>query len=213
MSTGRGDAAGTFDRTRGRASTAHTSFAAVVVPIRSFAGAKARLAGVLGDGERAALARDLADAVVRAASGLPTVVVSSDPEVERWAHAGSCAVLADPGSLDAAAAAGRRWARANGATRVVVAHADLPFVTSFDPVVTAEPGTVVVVPDHRDDGTPVLSLPARAPFSFAYGPGSFARHVEEAHRRGLHVEVRRDPSLRFDVDVPSDLERLRSRTR
>jgi len=68
---------------------------------------------------------------------------------------------------------------------------------------------VVLVPDHRDDGTPVLSVPVAAPFRFAYGPGSFRRHVAEASRHGLAVRVVRDPDLAFDVDLPADLERLR----
>jgi 2-phospho-L-lactate guanylyltransferase (CobY/MobA/RfbA family) len=66
----------------------------------------------------------------------------------------------------------------------------------------------VIVPDHRDDGTPVLSLPTRVPFTFAYGPDSAARHTEEAGRRSLRVRILRDPALAFDVDVAADLEAL-----
>ena len=51
---------------------------------------------------------------------------------------------------------------------VVIAHADLPVVTSFEAVLTDGSDPVaVVVPDHRDDGTPVLSLPTAATFGFA----------------------------------------------
>jgi 2-phospho-L-lactate guanylyltransferase len=66
----------------------------------------------------------------------------------------------------------------------------------------------VLVACHRGDGTPVIGLPTAAPFAFAYGPGSFARHVAEARRCGLGVRVLTDPSLAFDVDVPGDLELL-----
>jgi 2-phospho-L-lactate guanylyltransferase len=64
---------------------------------------------------------------------------------------------------------------------------------------------LALVPCHRDDGTPVLSVPTEAPFEFAYGPGSFRRHVGIARRLGLGVRVVRDPNLAFDVDVPEDL--------
>jgi 2-phospho-L-lactate guanylyltransferase len=64
------------------------------------------------------------------------------------------------------------------------------------------------VPCHRDDGTTVLSVPTAAGFEFAYGPGSFRRHVAEAHRRGYGVRVVRDATLAFDVDVPADLAAL-----
>jgi 2-phospho-L-lactate guanylyltransferase len=57
----------------------------------------------------------------------------------------------------------------------------------------------------------VLSVPIGVPFRFAYGPGSFVRHVAEAERLGLDVRVVRDPDLAFDVDVPADLEQLRVR--
>jgi 2-phospho-L-lactate/phosphoenolpyruvate guanylyltransferase len=183
--------------------------AGIVVPLRSFAHGKARLAAVLDEAARAALARTMADRVVGAAGTRPVVVVSSAPDVVAWAVERELAVIDDPGSLDAAADEGRSWVRARGLARVVIVHADLPLASSLD-VVTGDGVTpiAVVVPDHRDDGTPVLSLPAAAPYTFSYGPGSAARHVEEAHRRGLDVRVLRDPALGFDVDIEDDLHLL-----
>ena len=90
-----------------------------------------------------------------------------------------------------------------------VVHADLPFARSLDAVVTDGGAPVaVIVPDHRDDGTPVLSLPTSVPFTFAYGPDSAARHADEARRRSLSVRILRDPALAFDVDIAADLEAL-----
>jgi 2-phospho-L-lactate guanylyltransferase len=180
-----------------------------VVPIRAFALGKARLAEHLDNDERAALGRRLAELVVGAAQGLDTVVVSSDTEVREWAAGLRLATIEDPGSLDAAAAVGRVWAAAHGHARVVVAHADLPWVRTFAPVLPdGSRPVVVLVPCHRDDGTPVLSVPVDAEFEFAYGTGSFRRHAAEARRRGLGLRVVRDPRLAFDVDVPDDLDHL-----
>ena len=67
---------------------------------------------------------------------------------------------------------------------------------------------VTIVPCHRDDGTPVLSIPVALGFRFAYGPGSFRRHAAETRRLGLGFRVVRDPDLAFDVDLPDDLTRL-----
>ena len=182
---------------------------ALVVPLRAFDLGMERLAGSLDREERSRLARRLADRVVDAALGLTSAVVSSAPEVVEWAATRGLEVLEDPGSLDAAAEAGRRWARANGFARIVVAHADLADVTSFDPVARdAAREIVTLVPDHRDDGTPVLSVPVAVDFRFSYGPNSFRRHAAEARRLGVGLRVVRSAALGFDVDTPDDLERL-----
>jgi len=188
--------------------------AGIVVPLRSFTMAKARLSGVLSETQRESLVRSMAERVVHAAAFRPLAIVSSAPEVVAFARDRGCEVLADPGSLDAAAAAGRAWAVNKGLARYAVVHADLPLVRSFDAILTdGDASIAVIVPDHRDDGTPALSLPAAAPFEFAYGPGSAARHTDEARRVGLGVRVLRDAQLGFDVDVADDLAALETRRR
>jgi 2-phospho-L-lactate guanylyltransferase len=181
----------------------------VVIPIRAFTMGKARLAETLDADERARLGRMCAARVVAAAGELPTLVVSSDPEVRDWAHDLALRTVDDPGSLDAAAELGRAVLRDDGCARVVITHADLPHARTFAGVIrdAAQP-VAVIVPCHRDDGTPVLSLPATGEFDFHYGPGSFRLHAAEARRRGLAVRVVRDPDLAFDVDVPDDLAAL-----
>jgi 2-phospho-L-lactate guanylyltransferase len=178
----------------------------VVVPIRAFALGKARLSERLDADARSALGRRLAERVVGAADGLDVVVVSSDHDVREWARERGVPALDDPGSLDAAAAAGRRWAADRGHVRLIVAHADLPRARSLLPLLVDTGNDVVAaVPCHRDDGTPVLSVPVNAPFAFAYGPDSFRRHAAAARRAALGFRVVRDPDLAFDVDVPADL--------
>jgi len=180
--------------------------AGVVVPIRAFSLGKARLAERLDAADRAAFGRRWADQVLTAAHGLPAVVVSSDADVLAWAASRGVAAIDDPGSLDGAADSGRAWLAERGATRVVVAHADLPRARSFAALTRdgARP-IIAIVPCHRDDGSPVLSVPVDAPFRFAYGTGSFRRHAAEARRLGLGLRVVRDRDLAFDVDVPDDL--------
>jgi 2-phospho-L-lactate guanylyltransferase len=183
--------------------------AGVVIPIRAFAGGMARLAGRLDGGARADLARRCAYSVATAAGAYLTVVVSSAPDVREWARARGLPLIDDPGTLDAAAAGGVAWLAARGCGRAVVAHADLPRARSLDTVAGGGSKPVVtLVPDHREDGTPVLSIPVEAGFRFAYGPGSFRRHQDEARRLGLRVRVVRDADLGFDIDEPDDLEKL-----
>jgi 2-phospho-L-lactate guanylyltransferase len=95
---------------------------------------------------------------------------------------------------------------ASGIDRVVVAHADLPLATDLSVVVGID--GVTLVPDRRDDGTNVASIPTAAGFVFSYGPGSFRRHITEAERIGLPVHVVRDHALGWDIDHPDDLTNL-----
>jgi 2-phospho-L-lactate/phosphoenolpyruvate guanylyltransferase len=176
----------------------------VLVPVKAFHEAKVRLSPVLDDAARALLARLMADVVLAAAAPLPAAVVCDDQAVADWASAAGAEVLWTPGrGLNGAVEDGVAHLAAAGARRVVVAHADLPLAADLASV--AEGEGVILVPDRRDDGTNVLSIPADAGFGFAYGPGSCARHAAEGRRLGLEVEVRRDDRLAWDVDVPDDL--------
>jgi 2-phospho-L-lactate/phosphoenolpyruvate guanylyltransferase len=181
----------------------------VAIPIRAFALGKVRLADTLDAAARASLGRRWAEQVVRAAAPMTTLVVSSDPGVGEWAARLGLTVVDDPGTLDGAAAAGRERLRELGCHRAVIAHADLPYARALARLGRDGSRPVVaLVPCHRDDGTPVLSLPTAGEFRFAYGPGSFRRHAAEGRRLGLGVRVVRDRDLGFDVDVPDDLVEL-----
>ncbi|MEO1064420.1 MAG: 2-phospho-L-lactate guanylyltransferase [Actinomycetota bacterium] len=178
--------------------------AAVVLPVKAFHDAKGRLAGELEPHERQALAVAMADRVVAAAAPLPVYVVADDPTVTRWARSVGATVV-DPGrpGLDRAARAGVEAVRAAGFARVVISHADLPLAD--DLVAVAAGDGVTLVTDRHGDGTNVLVLPTSIEFDFAYGPGSRARHVAEAGRRGQPVELVSEGPLCWDVDVPEDL--------
>lgn len=191
-----------------------SALAGVVIPVRSFVLGKVRLADVLDEAARAELTATMANRVVDAVGDRPCTIVSNAAEVRAWAAGRGLEVLDDPGSLDGAASAGRDWALTHGCDRYAVVHADLPRIKTLDDVLRDGPEPVaVIVADHRGDGTPVLTLPSATPFTFAYGPGSAARHVAEAERRGLMIRRVDDPDLAFDVDLPADLEFLHDRSR
>lgn len=203
---------------------ANAATTAVVVPVRSFDGALSRLAGVLDPDRRRDLMRELSGRVVAAARPHPVHVVTSDPEVAEWAGtvgaaairvgepgpgpverlAGGAAEGGEPGLTASVTAAVERLAAA-GVQRAVVAHADLPLVESLEAAVG--PG-LTIAPDRHRDGSNVVCVPAAAGFRFAYGPGSFERHLAEAGRLGLPVTVVDDPALAWDLDHPEDLAAL-----
>lgn len=178
---------------------------AALVPVKAFGAAKQRLAGVLSPVERHRLARHMAEIVVDAGAGLAVHVVCDDDEVAAWAESRGATVLWRPGAgLNAAVTEGVAQLAATGFDHVVVAHSDLPLARSLAGV--ARSGVVTLVPDRTDDGTNVVALPSASPFVFAYGPGSFRRHLASAAELALDVRVVRDPLLAHDVDTPSDLD-------
>jgi 2-phospho-L-lactate guanylyltransferase len=176
----------------------------VLIPVKSFAAGKARLAPTLDRNGRAELSRMMATRVVEAAAPLPVAVVCDDPVVGAWAVENGAMALPEPGrGLNGAVEAGVARLAALGASEVLVAHADLPMAHGLARLAGFE--GVTLVPDRRDDGTNVVCVPADASFRFAYGPGSFRRHRQEAERLGLRYRVMREPDLAWDVDVPADI--------
>lgn len=179
----------------------------VVVPVKAFHRAKARLSDVLAPDERSALARRMAAGVVTAAAPLPVTVVCDDEAVVAWARSVGADVSWTPGlGLNGAVDETLDRLLAGGSPRAVVAHADLPFATELATLAEAGPDEVVLVPDRHHDGTNVASVPLGRGMRASYGPGSFRRHAELAAGLGLSVRVVDDDALGWDVDRPGDLE-------
>lgn len=176
----------------------------VLVPVKAFADAKARLSSVLAPSEREALARWTAERVLAAAGELPVFVACDHTDVAEWAVSHGATVLWHPGvGLNAAVNHSIADLRERGISHVVVAHGDLPRAQGLAKV--AIPNTLTLVPDSKGDGTNVAALPTDLVFEFAYGPGSFLRHLRQAIADGVPVAVRRDPLLGLDIDIPADL--------
>ena len=188
-----------------------------VVPIRSLRHGKSRLSPVLGNEARQTLLRRVADRVVTAAvdSGrIETVlVVSPDAGTLAWAADLGPSVVAasqpeDRPGLNGAIDAGRAWAVDHGASAVVSLFADLPLIVADDIrglVARTEP--VVLGPDRRGEGTNALLLRLAgrgSEFAFAFGDGSLAKHLDEAHRLGLDTALHDATGIGFDLDTRDD---------
>ncbi len=179
--------------------------AVVLIPVKAFAAAKARLAPALDGAARAQLARAMAERVVAAAAPLSVAIACDDPEVASWAEELGAAVIDTTGlDLNGSVRRGVDHLFHTGAASVVVAHGDLPMAGSFERLLGFN--GITLVPDRHDDGTNVLVLPAAASdFTFAYGAASFAQHRHEADRLRVEYRVVRLADLQWDVDTPEDL--------
>ena len=176
----------------------------VLVPVKAFADAKARLSGALSPADRESLARFTAARVVAAAAPAAAYVVCDDDAVAQWATDHGAGVLWHPGvGLDNAISHGVADLAAAGACHVVIAHGDLPRAAALASL--ASPDCITLVPDHAGSGTNVLTLPQPTAFEFSYGVGSFHRHLATALATGRRVRVLRHPLLALDIDTPDDL--------
>ena len=175
----------------------------MLIPVKAFHAAKARLAGWLPDRDRERLARWMAGRVVDAAAPLPTFVACDDDTVAAWAEERGAEVLWGPGlGLNGAVDHGVDTIAGKGADRVVIAHGDLPLPRALGEVAALD--GIVLVPDRRADGTNVLARPCATALPASYGPASFRRHLDLALATGLPVSVRSDPRLSIDLDTIAD---------
>ena len=177
---------------------------AVLIPLRSLHVGKGRLADALDLDDRVRLIEEMARNVIQAAHDLHVLVVHDDPEVAEWAvKLGATAYRPNESGLNHAITVGRNLLREAGYHRVIIAHADLPHAQDLRVMSTEH--DISIAPDRHRDGTNVLAVPTDLHFEFAYGPGSFGRHVEIARSLGIEPHIITNPALAWDVDTPGDL--------
>jgi 2-phospho-L-lactate/phosphoenolpyruvate guanylyltransferase len=183
-----------------------------LVPVKSLAEAKGRLAPEVGPLQRRLLAIAMFEDVVAALQSVQgldrPVVVSPDREVWRRADAMGCRVVEEPagaGDLNGALVAAA--ASADGSGLLVVA-ADLPLASAagLERVLAAATAPVAVVPSHDGGGTNVLAWRDPASFAPSFGPASAARHL--AVPGAVRVD---EPGLALDVDTADDLRLVAGR--
>lgn len=178
------------------------------IPIKPFGAAKARLSGALDAPTRSRLGKAVAARTAAAATdaGALVAIVTADRGVAGWARSNGYLVIdetisAHDGLNGAAEAAVFEAARRRRSWAII--HADLPLVTpaSLGLIFSLAAAQVVMVPAH-DGGTNVIAGCVTA-FRFAYGKGSFHRHLASYP----NASVVTHPHLALDLDTARDLTR------
>lgn len=190
-----------------------------ILPIKSFADAKQRLAHQLSAGPRRALAEamysDVLVALRRARSVEEILVVSADHNAQQIAGGYGAQVLDDrQEGHNAAAEMGIAWALDAGIECALLVPGDCPMLDpkeldelSARPV---EATSALVIPDRHGTGTNALLLTPPDALAPSFGPGSCERHVADAEAGGATCEVVEVASLALDVDTPDDLAALQA---
>jgi 2-phospho-L-lactate/phosphoenolpyruvate guanylyltransferase len=192
--------------------------ATAILPVKRFASAKQRLAGI--DDERrealaAAMLGDVLEAIGEARSVERTILVSGDPIAQGIAAAASASVDVVPDPADeghvVAALAGIARAEVDGATCVVLLPGDCPLLDprELDRLLTGVPGHyVAIVPDRHGTGTNALVLSPPSAIEPSFGEGSRGRHVAAAREADIPFAVEELASLALDLDTPADVVAL-----
>lgn len=194
-----------------------------IVPAKTLEQAKTRLARVLSPDERRVLSlamlRDMLSAL-RAAPHLDGVaVVTADAALEAAARALGAAVVAEQTTgQNVALEAGMAYARAQGATEVLVISADLPLLcpTTVEQLLEQarqanHPHLVLLAPSRDGAGTNAMLQRPPGVIPFLFGLNSLQRHQQAAAEHGVHVDLVQAQGLAFDVDLPADLLDLATR--
>lgn len=186
-----------------------------VIPFKSGAPGKTRLGQVLTEPERSELVRAMAAHVIDTVSRAPGIeqvhLLTSDPQLVPR----SCAHLPDPGGgLNAALAQAARALRALGAERMVIVHADLPFLQEEEVralILASAEDALVAAPDLAEVGTNALAFPLARPIRTCFGPGSLKAHRRAAAMACVPFLLVRRRGLACDIDEPAQLDALAER--
>ncbi len=192
-----------------------------IVPVKPFRESKSRLSGVLTPDERETLSRtfliDTLDILRQVREVQRTLVISRDSTVLRVARERQAHTVTESGApeLNEALARATDVAGRLGANAVLVLPSDMPMLEPSDVSALIKlggaPRCVVIAPDWRKQGTNALFMRPPRLIPYAYGPGSFNRHVALARERDIQIEVCELPGFEIDVDLPQDLELFRAR--
>lgn len=192
-----------------------------LVPLKNLASAKTRLANALTGPERRALvmamARDVTAALANSRAVERVILVSDIPDLPR--RLGVPGVVSHIGTgvrgLNEDLGDAALWAGTQGATHVLIAHADLPLLTPalVDRFVGPAGGDGLAgglraACCKHGTGTNLLLAPLPLPLPLVFGSGSLAHFRSIATAAGIDFEVRRDPMLAQDIDESSDYEVL-----
>jgi 2-phospho-L-lactate guanylyltransferase len=190
-----------------------------IIPVKPLTRAKSRLSPVLTQEERQVLAESMLDHVINTAKSAPGItgvlVISRDTRALALARDLGTHTVQESGTpeLNYALMRATQVITAWRGRAVLILPADLPLISKEDVegilALGTEEGSVVIATDRAEDGTNALFTRPPGLIDYAFGPGSFARHIELA--RGVHapIHIYSSDRLSLDVDVPEDLDRLR----
>jgi len=188
-----------------------------IIPVKPLNLAKSRLAEVLTSEQRCTLAEQMLRKTLFTLSQIPqvtgTIVISRDTRVLAIAHEFGARTIqeSNPSALNPALMRASEVARLWGADSVFIIPSDLPFITTDDVTQMIDLSlhdsfSVVIASDRFHDGTNALLVRPVGLIEYAYGVGSYKKHIDLATQVEATVRIFESPTLQLDIDTPTDLE-------
>lgn len=191
-----------------------------IVPVKPLRRGKSRLSSVLSEDERTLLNFTMLGNLLRTLTAVGKIdeilVVSRDPAALALAREYRAKTVMEEGKpeLNLALRRATMVAEAYSAHDILILPADLPIITAHDLGVflsfVKKPPQMIIAPDRRREGTNALFLSPPGIINYQYGPHSFQKHLDQANRLGIHVDICELPGFELDLDLPEDLNYLRS---
>lgn len=193
---------------------------AVLIPVKDLGRAKQRLAPVMTQADRTALALAMMQdvfAAVAAARGVDRVflVSSYGPAIDRgrelgWEIISEERQTCESDSVDYASG----LCAERGVAALLRLPIDIPLVQPQDVewlMQEAEPAPSVVIVPSGSGGTNAILRSPPTLFPSHFGPGSLAKHSQEARRKGARCKILRSEHIELDIDEVEDLRALLAR--
>ena len=186
-----------------------------IIPIKPLRRGKSRLSSVLTEQERENLNHNLLTRSIICLKQVKEidqiVVVSHDPAALSISREYGVRTIQENRNtnINNALRKATQAAKAFNASRVLIIPADLPFMMPDDltDLISKSKSApeIIINPDRKMYGTNALFINPPGILDYDFGQWSFKKHIEQAERKKIKVEIYNNERLGFDLDLPEDL--------
>lgn len=188
----------------------------ILIPVKDLSRAKQRLAKIMTQEERTRMAWAMLEntyaAAARARNADRVAVVTLYPPAIELAEKYGFEIVRETEQRSESFSVdfGSKAVKSRGADAALRLPIDLPLIKTenIETVLDhdASDQSVVIVPSR--DGTGTNAILRRPPdlFPSHFGPGSLAKHINEAEKLNAHCTTIQLPEIALDIDEPQDIQ-------
>jgi 2-phospho-L-lactate guanylyltransferase len=190
-----------------------------IIPIKPLRRGKSRLAGSMTSEEREFLNQKLLIRTVQCLERIPKIdqiaVISHDPSALHISRELGVKTIQETRNteINNALRKATQAIMASNASKLLIVPADLPLILPEDISDLLSKSNydeeIIISPDNKMCGTNALFVNPIGILDYEFGLWSFRKHIEQAQRKKIHVEIYNNDRIAFDLDLPEDLEFLR----